>query len=192
MKFKVSILYGSVREKRLGIRAVKFIDNLLQERGHLTHILDPMEIELPLLNKMYKEYEAGSAPASMQHIADALNDSDGFIIVTGEYNHSIPPALKNMLDHFQKEYFFKPSAIAAYSAGQYGGMRAAVHLRAILGELGTPSISSIVGYPKVQKIFDEEGKPLEEYYIKATNKFLDELEWYMEALKAQREKGTPY
>ncbi|MEQ8926255.1 MAG: NAD(P)H-dependent oxidoreductase [Fulvivirga sp.] len=193
MKFNVSILYGSVREGRLGIRAVKLLDNLLKERGHLTHVLDPEEIELPFLNKMYKEYERGNAPAAMQHIADALNDSDGFIMVTGEYNHSIPPALKNMLDHFQKEYFFKPSAIAAYSAGQYGGMRAAVHLRAILGELGTPSISTIQGYPKIQKIIDQEGKATEEYYIKSTNKFLDELEWYMEAMKVQREKkGTPY
>jgi len=80
----------------------------------LTHIhfIDPLEFNLPLLDKMYKEYEPGSAPAPMEKLARLFNESDGFLIVTGEYNHSIPPALKNLLDHFQSEYFFKPSAIA--------------------------------------------------------------------------------
>ncbi len=191
MSLTFSILYGSVREKRLGIRAVKFIDSLLKERGHKVIILDPLELPLPFLDKMHKEFEKGQAPANMQKIADSLNASDGFVIVTGEYNHSIPPVLKNMLDHFQKEYFFKPSGIAAYSAGQFGGMRAAVHVRAILAELGTPSIPIIASFPKIQKVLDEEGQAIEEYYIKSTNKFLDELEWYAEALKSQRNKGLP-
>ena len=62
---------------------------------------------------MYKEYAKGTAPEPMETISAKLNDSDGFLLVTGEYNHSIPPALKNMLDHFQREYYFKPSAIAS-------------------------------------------------------------------------------
>jgi NAD(P)H-dependent FMN reductase len=141
---------------------------------------------------MYKEFPEGEAPENMQKIAAALNDSDGFIIVTGEYNHSIPPALKNMLDHFQKEYFFKPSAIAAYSAGQFGGMSAAVHVRAIMPELGTITIPIIMSFPKISKILDEDGNALEEYYIKSSNRFLSEFEWYAEAMKAQRAKGLPY
>lgn len=192
MSYNISILYGSVRDNRQGIRAVKFIDKLLKHRGHTVTILDPIELELPFLNKMFKEYEPGTAPKNMQTIADALTDSDGFVVVTGEYNHSLPPALKNMLDHFQKEYFFKPSGIACYSAGQYGGMRAAVHLRAVLPELGTPTIPIIQGYPKISKILSEDGDAIEEYYIKSTNRFIDELEWYMAAFKAQKEKGTPY
>ena len=192
MSLTISILYGSVREKRLGIRAVKFIESLLKERGHEVIILDALQLPLPFLDKMHKEFEEGKAPANMQKIADRLNASDGFVVVTGEYNHSIPPALKNMLDHFQKEYFFKPSGIAAYSAGQFGGMRAAVHVRAILAELGTPSIPIIASYPTIQKVLHADGNAIEEYYIKSTNKFLDELEWYAEALKRQREEGLPY
>ncbi|MEQ8475164.1 NAD(P)H-dependent oxidoreductase [Fulvivirga sp.] len=192
MTLTFSILYGSVREKRLGIRAVKFIKSLLESRGHKAIVLDAKELPLPFLDKMYKEFDEADAPVNMKTIANALNGSDAFVVVTGEYNHSIPPALKNMLDHFQKEYFFKPSGIAAYSAGQFGGMRAAVHVRAILAELGTPSIPVIASYPKIQKVLDADGSAIEEYYIKSTNKFLDELEWYAKALKRQRESGTPY
>ena len=188
---KVSIIYGSVRSNRNGIRAVKLLDQLCRERDWQVAIIDPMEYQLPLLDKMYKEYDQGDAPPAMEQISEHLNTSDGFIVVSGEYNHSIPPALKNVLDHFQKEYYFKPSGIAAYSAGQFGGMRAAVHLRAILAELGTPAIPTIVSYPKIQHVLDEHGNVQEAYYTKSSNRFLDELYWYMEAFKTQRAKGTP-
>ena len=191
MALTFSILYGSVRENRQGIRAVRFIKSQVEARGHKAIVLDAKELPLPLLDKMYKEL-GDAAPENMKTIANALNSSDGFIVVTGEYNHSIPPALKNMLDHFQKEFFFKPSGIAAYSAGQFGGMRAAVHVRAILPELGSPTIPSMVSYPKISKTIEESGEPVEQYYIKSTNKFLDELEWYAQALKRQRAEGTPY
>jgi len=60
--------------------------------------------------------------------------ADGFVGVSGEYNHGIPPALKNLLDHFLEEYFFRPSGIACYSAGAFGGVRAAMQLRMSLAE----------------------------------------------------------
>lgn len=55
----------------------------------------------------------------MEKLHQILESADGFIIVTGEYNHSIPPALKNLSDHFQTEYYFKPSGIVSYSAGAF-------------------------------------------------------------------------
>ena len=73
---------------------------------------------MPLLDLMYKEYEAGTAPAAMEAIGDILKAADGFVIVSAEYNHSIPAALKNILDHFQSEYLYKPSAIVTYCAGE--------------------------------------------------------------------------
>ncbi|MEP2770602.1 MAG: NAD(P)H-dependent oxidoreductase [Fulvivirga sp.] len=188
----IAILYGSVRPARKGILAANYIKKQVEARGHKVHFIDPMEHKLPLLEKMYKEYSEGQAPDYLEKIASMLKEADGFIIVTGEYNHSIPPALKNLLDHFQKEYFFKPSAIASYSAGRFGGVRAAVHVRAILGELGMPSIPTMQSYPKVQSAFDDNNEPTEEYTEKSTNKFLDEFDWYVEALKTQRAKGKPY
>ncbi len=188
-----AVLYGSVREQRKGIRAAKYICDQLRGKKHTVHFIDPMEYSLPLLNKRYKEYEKGSAPENMEKVANLLHESDGYIIVTGEYNHSIPPALKNLLDHFQKEYFFKPSGIVSYSAGSFGGVRAAIQLRAVLAELGTPSIPNTLPIPKVQDAFDEKGGLLKTEVIqKSTDKFLKEYEWYLSAFKTQREKGTPY
>lgn len=117
---------------------------------------------------------------------------DVFLIVTGEYNHSIPPALKNLLDHFQTEYFFKPSAIASYSAGNFGGVRSAVHLRVILGELGMPAISSMLPFPVIGNLFDENLVPQNKYTEPSTNKFIKEFVWYLEAFKRQREVRLPY
>jgi NAD(P)H-dependent FMN reductase len=192
MTHTISIIYGSVRSARQGIKVARYLQQEVEKRGHKVHFIDPLEYPLPMLDKMYKEFGEGEAPENMERISQMLRDSDGFLIVTGEYNHSIPPALKNLLDHFQKEYLFKPSAIAAYSAGSFGGMRSAVHLRVIMGELGAPAISSLLPFPNIRSLFDENGQPGNDIIPKSTARFLDEFEWYIQALKAQREKGTPY
>jgi len=193
MELNVSLIYGSVRTSRQGIKAAKYLENKLQERNIKVHFIDPLEYTLPFLDKMYKEYEQGKAPENMEKLAQMFRDSDGFLIVTGEYNHSIPPALKNLLDHFQSEYFFKPSAIASYSAGNFGGVRSAVHLRDIVGELGMPAISSMLPFPVIGSLFDEKLVPQNKFTEPSTQRFLDEFEWYMEAFKNQRlQQGTPY
>jgi len=141
---------------------------------------------------MYKEYKLGQAPEVLERLAGLIKGADAFIIVSGEYNHSIPPALSNLLDHFLEEYFWRPSAIVCYSAGAYAGVRAAMQLRAMLCELGTPSIPSLLAVPKVQDAFDEDGRPHDEAYHRRAGRFLDELEWYANALKAARQAGVPY
>ena len=110
------------------------------------------------------------------------------MIVSGEYNHGIPPALTNLLDHFLEEYFFRPSAIVCY----FGGVRAAMQLRMTLAELGMSSIPSIFPVPKVQDAFAEDGTPTDTAMERRVGRFLDELEWYARALKEARAKGVPY
>lgn len=192
MKYTICLIYGSVRFERKGIKAANYMRSKLEEMGYLVHFIDPREYQLPFLDKMYKEIPQGSAPEVMEEIAEKLRSSDGFIIVTGEYNHSIPPALKNLLDHFQQEYYFKPSAIVSYSGGYFGGVRAAVQLRAILAELGMSSIPSVLSVPFVQDAFDKDDQPVNDIINRSAKRFLNEFEWYLEALKLQREKGTPH
>src|SRR4029079_17574735 len=161
-------------------------------RGHRATLVDPAEEQLPLLDRMWKEFEPGQAPEILERLAGRIKAADAFLIVSGEYNHSIPPALSNLLDHFLEEYFWRPSAVVCYSAGSYGGGRAAMQLRAMLCELGTPSIPSILAIPKVQDVFDDENRLLDPVYLRRTSRFLDELEWDARALKEARKGGVPY
>lgn len=94
--------------------------------------------------------------------------------------------MKNFLDQFQAEYHYKPSTIVTYSAGPFGGVRSLIALRAILAELGTPSIPSAFPISKVQDAFDEEGRALDENYERRIGRFLDEFEWYGNALRDAR------
>jgi chromate reductase len=83
------------------------------------------------------------------------------VLVSPEYNHSPPPALLNFLDHFgSARYAYKPSAICTYSAGPFGGVRAAMQLRALTGELGCIAVSAMFAGPQVQNSLDEAGKPV--------------------------------
>ncbi len=153
------VIYGSVRSERRGIRAARYVVSRAESRGHEVTLFDPLELQLPLLDKMYKEFEKGHAPENLERMAEAIGRADAFVVVTGEYNHSIPPALSNLLDHFLEEWFWRPAGIVCYSAGPFGGVRASVQLRALLPELGLATIPSIVPVPKVEHSLDEEGVP---------------------------------
>jgi NAD(P)H-dependent FMN reductase len=193
LALNIVLFYGSVRRDRQGIRAARFAEVNLEARGHAVSFVDALEVQLPLLDRMYKEYPKGEAPDVLERLATLYRAADAFVIVTGEYNHGLPPALINLLDHFLEEYYFRPSAIVSYSGGQFGGVRAAVHLQALLCELGMPSISTTFPVPRVHSAFDVDGRELTPGAGRRFERFAAELEWYAEALKRQREeKGTPY
>src|SRR3954470_11530270 len=192
MALSLPIILGTVRRDRIGIRVARFLVGALTRRGHHAPLIDPVEHPLPLLDRMYKEYAPPEAPPALERLAGVIRPADGYVIVSGEYNHSVPPALSNLLDHFLEEYFFKPSAIACYSAGAFGGVRAAMQLRAMLAEMGMSSVPSILPFPKAQDVLAEDGTPTGDRPGKSADRFLDEFEWYVRALKAAREKGTPY
>jgi NAD(P)H-dependent FMN reductase len=192
MPLNLPVILGSVRRDRIGIRVARYLVNALTARGHHAPLVDPVEHPLPLLDRMYKEYPAGQAPPVLEGLAAILKPADGYVIVSAEYNHSVPPALSNLLDHFLEEYFFKPSAIACYSAGSFGGVRAAMQLRAMLAEMGMSSVPSILPFPKAQDLLTEDGTPTGDRPGPRADRFLDEFEWYANALKAARERGTPY
>ncbi len=192
MPLDLLVIYGSVRRARQGIKAANYLAQAIRTRGHQATLVDPLELQLPLLDRMYKEYPKGDAPEVLETLAGQIRGADGFVIVCGEYNHSIPPALSNLLDHFLEEYFWRPSAIACYSAGGFGGVRAAMQMRAMLCELGTPSIPSLFPIGKVQDAFDDSGSPRDPGMDGRAARFLGELEWYANALKEARKAGVPY
>ena len=188
----IAVLLGSVRRDRMGSRAAQLVIREIERRGHTVHLVDPLELQLPLLDRMYKEHPEGEAPVVLERLAELYRNADGFLIISGEYNHGIPPALKNLLDHFLEEYFWRPSGIVCYSAGGFGGVRAAMQLRMTLAELGMSSVPSLLPIPRIAQAIDEDGVAQEAIVDRSANRFLDEFIWYAAALAEARAGGTPY
>ena len=187
---KIALIVGSVRRDRQGIKVARWMEKKLLGRSHTVYFVDPLELELPLLDRMYKEMI--DPPQKLKELRTKIKDAEGYMAVTPEYNRSTSAAMKNTLDYFLEEYFFKPSAIVSYSPGIFGGVNAAQQLRLVFAELGAPSIPSAFTISKVMNTFSENGELVDEVYDKRLTRFLSEFEWYLEALKKQREKGTPY
>jgi NAD(P)H-dependent FMN reductase len=186
MSLNTVVIYGSVRNQRQGIKAARFLTSKLRARDHDVTLIDPVEYPLPLLDLRFSEFDEGAAPAAMQQVADILDAADGFIVVSGEYNGGIPPALKNLLDHFLPQYRRKACAIATYSAGMFAGTKTHAPLRLTMSQLGAPPIPATFVVPQVQKAFDEDGNALDDAHHQRADKFIDEYEWYADALKAAR------
>ncbi len=187
----IPILFGSVRHDRAGIRACHWVMAALKARGHTPVLVDAAAIGLPLLDRMYKEFPPATAPAPLDDLADLYRRADGFLIVSGEYNHAAPAALKNLLDTFLEEYFWRPSGIVCYSGGQFGGVRAAMQLRMTLAELGMSSVPSLMPIPRIAEAIDHEGNAATPGLDASLARFLDEFIWYCEALKERRERDIP-
>jgi NAD(P)H-dependent FMN reductase len=193
----VAVLLGSVRSDRMGSRAAKWVVAQLERRGHEAVLVDAAELQLPLLDKMWKEMKKDTSAKheklreKLASVAKLYERADGFCVVSAEYNHSIPPGMTNLLDYFLEEYYFRPSAIVCYSSGQYGGVRAAMQLRALLPEVGMPTIPSLQPIPSVGSSLSEEGVALTQELAEKSGKFFDEFDWYMRAMKAERDKGVP-
>lgn len=100
MADRILVIYGSYRRDRMGIRLANFIVAGLTKRGADVELIDAKAIGLPMLDRMYKEYERGSAPAAMETLATKIKAADAFVFVTGEYNWGMQPGLKNLTDHF--------------------------------------------------------------------------------------------
>ena len=129
MRERILVLYGSYRSDRMGIPLARFIVAALRDRGADVELIDAKAVGLPLLDRMYKEFAPGTAPGAMQELAAKIKGADAFVFVTGEYNWGMQPGLKNLTDHFLEEWFWRPAAIASYSAGRLSGARSATDAR---------------------------------------------------------------
>jgi NAD(P)H-dependent FMN reductase len=194
MSNRILVLYGSYRSDRLGIRLADFIVSGLKARGEDAELIDARAVGLPMLDRMYKEYPPGSAPQAMQALADKIRAADAFVFVTGEYNWGMQPGLKNLTDHFLEEWFWRPAAIASYSAGRLAGVRSGLLWHGTLSEMGMVVISSTISVGPIAQALDAEGRPTGEAgksLARGFPRFADDLLWWTEAAKSQRARKPP-
>ena len=147
-----------------------------------------------MLDRMYKEYAAGEAPAAMHTVAQKLREADAFVFVVGEYNWGVQPGLKNLTDHFLEEWFWRPAAVVSYSAGSVGGARAGLTWRGVLSEMGMVVISTTLIVGGIGDALDEDARPTGtggERLEKTFPRFADDLAWWTAAARTQRSSSRP-
>ena len=177
-KLNIAIIIGTTREGRVGPQVATWVKKIADQRDDANYtILDIKEFKLPLLGE-------SSETSGITKWNKALEKQDGFVFVTGEYNHSIPASLKNALDLAKEPWNNKAAGIVSY--GSVGGARAAEHLRGILGEL---QMADVRVHVALSMFTDFEGwktfKP-QDLHLTNLNGMLDQLLLWSKALKEIR------
>ena len=194
MRDKILVFYGSYRSDRMGVRLADYVVAGLKARGADAEMVDAKVIDLPMLDRMYKEYPAGTAPASMEALAGKLRDADAFLFVTGEYNWGPQPGLKNLTDHFLEEWFWRPAAVASYSASRLSGARSNSAWHGTLSEMGMVVVSSTLTVGPIAQTLDAQGHPIGDAGAalqRAFGRFADDLAWWTRAATVQRATTPP-
>ena len=180
------------RPARLGERVTRAIIHCLDRYDDIqVTLVDPLDYPLEPVFKPHFAYARSRVPDKLDTLAKQIRAADGYVMVSPEYNHSMSPALCHLLNHFGSSLFsFKPSAIATYSAGQWGGARAAVGMRTFLGELGCLPVSAMIHVPHAQTLLNKDGEFADSeqrtHWQGYFSRTLNQLLWWAEAAKAQQ------
>ena len=179
----IPVILGTPRQGRMSEFVAKFVVEQIQTMKNIeTELVDVRDFPL----------SSNDAGTNLQNpkFADIVNRSDGLVIVTPEYNHGYPGALKSLLDTNWKEYIHKAVGICGVSAGGFGGTRVIQNLLPVMRELGLSPIFWDGNFSSAGKIFDEKGNLKDEFrkiYITQVEKFLKELIWMSKVLRYGRE-----
>jgi NAD(P)H-dependent FMN reductase len=172
------LLLGTNRKLRQSAFAARWLLGEMQKRTEIeTRLFDVAEFALP-----HDDY-GQEIKEQFPEWRDAIVRADGLVIVTPEYNHGYPGSLKAVLDLLLREYVHKAVAFVGVSAGPWGGTRVIETLLPVARELGLAVTFTDLNFPKVQRVFDAEGKLLDPAFEKRAADFLDELVWMSRVLK---------
>lgn len=191
VKLNILAIVGSVREGRMAERVINYLKKFYadQKDGHTFEIIDPEEFQLPVLKQPLHFYrDPTKAPDILHKLNKKVQEADAYVIISAEYNRSIPPALTNIMDHFPPaSYAFKPSAIVTYSMGRQGGLAASMALKPFLGELGCLPIKHMVNLAEVHKELKEDGTTENAHIASSFQKSYDELTWHGKSMKYMKD-----
>lgn len=181
-KVKLPVLLGTNRKERKSVFVARWLVAEMSKREDIeTRLFDVGDFALP-----QDDYGQGMKE-SFPEWRDAVVAADGLVIVSPEYNHGYPGALKGVLDLLLKEYIHKSVALVGVSAGPWGGVRVIEALVPVVRELGLAVTFTDLNFPTVQSKFDADGRLVDEAYGRRAKDFLDELVWMSRALRWGRE-----
>lgn len=180
---KIALIHGTKRQGNKSVLVAKYIKSVGDALGDL-------EITLVEPADYPQVRNDGSGTDQDTDYNQIVREADAYIIVTPEYNHSFPGALKTLLDSALKEYIHKPAVIAGVSDGPWGGIRVIENLTPVLRELGMVVSFKDLRFPNVDQLFDENGKITDEKFEKRVKESYTELLWLAETLKWGR-KNLP-
>lgn len=191
---KVGIIVGSVREGRVTDRLAKWVANDINKvEGLEAKLIDLKDYPMPIFDEAISpQYNPNRVPVKeVKKWLDALEDCDGFALVTPEYNRSYAPALKNAIDYL--DFQFKHKAILIVAHGTTGGAQAVSHLRGVIpGVLGLSVPPAVMVIGRIGDFIDEDGNASEEVKSNpygpqaALGAAVSELEWLMKALSSTK------
>ncbi|AWL10715.1 Azobenzene reductase [Saliniradius amylolyticus] len=202
---KLLLFLGTVRDSspprpsRLGERVAKACLDWFQHQAPEIDVtlVDALDYPAGPVFKPHFAYPRSRVPEDLDTLAIQIEAADGYIMVSPEYNHTMSPALTHLLNHFGSSLFsYKPSAIVTYSAGQWGGMRAAVGMRTFLSELGCLPVSAMVHIPEAQKVFTDSGQVQvgaeQDRWADYIGRSFKQLLWWAQATSRERQHNDPH
>lgn len=185
MRIQVALIYGSTREGRFCDKVAEWAaSEITRQNRFILDVIDPAQLDLPKRHSR----EGNSELTALQQ---RLGQADAFVIVTPEYNHSYPAALKSLIDSVYEPWQAKPVAFVSYG-GVSGGLRAVEHLCLVFAELHAVTVRDSVSFANMWTQFDAMGQLLQpEAAQKSMAALLDRLTWWALALRRARET-VPY
>lgn len=182
MKLFIPIILGTTRPQRESEKPARYLLSLI-EREYSSEIetvlVDPVELDFKLDGKDLENKDP--------RYSELTKRADGFLIVTPEYNHSIPGSLKRLLDAEYENYNKKAVAIVGVSDGPWGGVRAIEALLHVTKALGLVNIKPDLQFARVKELFDEKNELLNSAIEPRATKLIEELLWMTKVLKWGRE-----
>lgn len=184
---KIGIILGSTRPGRNGEAVAKWINDLAQKRKDAQfELVDIKSFNLPLLDEPVPPSMGQYSKPHTKAWAAKIETFDGFVLVTPEYNHSVPGALKNAIDFLFKEWNNKAAGFVSY--GSMGGARAVEHLRGILAEVQIATVRNQVMFSLFTDFENFSVFKPDPRNEKSANAMFDQLIAWSEALKPLRAK----
>ncbi|MDE2980552.1 MAG: NAD(P)H-dependent oxidoreductase [Gemmatimonadota bacterium] len=178
---RVPVLVGSVRRGRQSIKVARFAGDRLEQAGLDAPLLDLRSLDLPIMEE--RLHKRDDPPPGLVRFSEAVKAADAVVVVSPEYNGSMPGVLKNALDYIYGEWFRKPVGIVTVSAGGFGGVQVHNHLQLLFLRLKALPVAGM-HVSRVSGSFGEDGEPREAHYEKSFAGFIETLAWYARTIRA--------